>query len=180
MEINNQTTIVELAQIIGKKLAEHNLDVVLVGGACVSIYSQNKYISGDLDMISYADDSLIRKALAEIDFTYAPNKYYINPKTEFFIEFINPPVAIGTEPVYKFSEIKTSLGQIKLLTPTDCVKDRLAGFYHWNDRQSLEQAIMVAIDQKVSISVIKKWSSEEGHAEKYAEFYSQYLTRKAE
>ena len=27
------------------------------------------------------------------------------------------------------------------LTPTDAVKDRLAAFFHWSDRQSLEQAL---------------------------------------
>ena len=30
------------------------------------------------------------------------------------------------------------------MTPTDSVKDRLAAYYHWNDQQALEQAIMVA------------------------------------
>lgn len=30
-----------------------------------------------------------------------------------------------------------------MLTATDSVKDRLASFYHWNDHQSLEQAILI-------------------------------------
>ena len=40
------------------------------------------------------------------------------------------------------SELKKRNKILKLLSPTDCVKDRLAAYYHWNDRQSLEQAIL--------------------------------------
>ena len=36
-----------------------------------------------------------------------------------------------------------------LLSPTDCVKDRLAAFYHWKDQQSLEPAIQRGSVQKV-------------------------------
>jgi hypothetical protein len=42
-------TLKELAAIVSKKLKEHKLDCTLVGGACVSIYSQNRYQSYDLD-----------------------------------------------------------------------------------------------------------------------------------
>ena len=35
-------------------------------------------------------------------------------------------------------------GSFRLLSPTDCVKDRLANFYHFEDGQCLEQAPMVA------------------------------------
>lgn len=34
----------ELAAIISSHLKKHNIEVVLVGGACVSLYSNNKYI----------------------------------------------------------------------------------------------------------------------------------------
>jgi hypothetical protein len=41
----------ELAAFICSHLKEHAIELVLSGGACVTIYSQNKYISQDLDFI---------------------------------------------------------------------------------------------------------------------------------
>ncbi len=41
----------ELAAYIYSYLKEHGIEAVLSGGACVTIYSQNRYISQDLDFI---------------------------------------------------------------------------------------------------------------------------------
>ncbi len=79
-------------------------------------------------------------------------------------------MAIGREPVKEEQIIKTNFGSVRLLTSTDSVKDRLAAYYHWNDPQALEQAIMVAKAQKVNIEEIGKWSVKEGHKEKYEIF----------
>jgi hypothetical protein len=56
------------------------------------------------------------------------------------------------------------------LSPTDCIKDRLSAFYHWNDRQGLDQAIAVAKRQKFSLPEIEKWSALEGHSDKFLIF----------
>ncbi|MCL5073762.1 MAG: hypothetical protein M1308_23145 [Actinobacteria bacterium] len=58
-------------------------------------------------------------------------------------------------------------GTICLLTPTDCVKDRLAAYFFWNDLQSLDQAVMVAKRNKIDIQDIKKWAEKLGELEKY-------------
>jgi hypothetical protein len=62
------------------------------------------------------------------------------------------------------------MGYITLLTPTDSVKDRLAAYYHWNDPQALEQALMLAKAQKINLKEVKRWSEKEGHKEKYNVF----------
>jgi hypothetical protein len=54
-----------------------------------------------------------------------------------------------------------------LLTPTDCVKDRLAAYFFWNDLQSLGQAVMVVKRNKIDIEDIKKWAAKQGELEKY-------------
>lgn len=59
--------------------------------------------------------------------------------------FIHPgPLAVGEEPVKKIDKIQFPTGILRVISPTDCVKDRLAAYYHWGDRQGLAQAIMVA------------------------------------
>jgi len=42
------------------------------------------------------------------------------------------------------------------------VKDRLAHFLHWGDRQCLEQAALVARGHDVNLEEIRDWSRSEG------------------
>ena len=77
---------------------------------------------------------------------------------------------VGDQRVERATHRKTPSGTLRLLTPTDCVKDRLAAFFHWNDRQSLEQAIMVAKAQRINLADIRRWSKGEGHEEKFRIF----------
>jgi hypothetical protein len=159
----------ELAMVIGKVFKEHNIDSTLVGGACVSIYSENKYQSYDLDYVTYENAKTIGRVLSELGF-YSRGRYFVHNQTSFYIDLVTPPVAIGKSPIKKFNSLRSSIGEIKLLSPTDCVKDRLAGFYHWNDIQALEQAVLVFKDQKIDIDELEKWSANENCLEKFQIF----------
>ena len=176
MKINwNHIKVKELAAVVSKKLREKDIDAILVGGACVSIYTTNKYVSYDLDFVSHTQLKNITPALLELGFKRGGSRYFIRADCPFFIEFVSPPVAIGNKPVKKINEIKTRFGTIVLLSPTDCVKDRLAAFYHWNDPQALEQALMVAKAQRINLKEIKVWSEQEGYKEKYAVFIKKIM-----
>jgi hypothetical protein len=63
--------------------------------------------------------------------------------------------------------MELSTGTLTLLSPTDCVKDRLAAFYHWNDRQCLEQALLVIESRKVDLREIRRWSRVENKSAEY-------------
>ena len=62
------------------------------------------------------------------------------------------------------------MGVLRLLAPTECVMDRLAGFYHWNDLQCLEQALEVSRRQPIDLARIEQWSRKERAVEKFREF----------
>jgi len=160
----------DLAALISGKLLEKRIDAILVGGACVSIYTKNIYRSFDLDFVTHSTMKEVAAALAEVGFKREKSRYFTRSDCPYFIEFVTPPAAIGNEPIKDSSKLKTRLGTVALLTATDSVKDRLAAFYHWNDPQALEQAIMVARAQTINQSEVKRWSVKEGHAEKYREF----------
>ncbi len=159
-----------LAAMVSAKLEENGIDALLVGGACVSIYTRNRYMSYDLDFISYTPVKEIAPALEELGFKREGSRSFIHKDCPLFVEFVSPPPAIGDEPVKEVERIKTGHGTISLFTPTDCVKDRLAAFYHWSDPQSLEQALMVAKAQKVNMKEVKRWSVKEGYEDKYEVF----------
>ena len=61
-------------------------------------------------------------------------------------------------------------GSANALSATDSCRDRLAAFYHWNDRQSLEVAVHIARRQKVNLRKIRQWSEQEDHLEQFEEF----------
>jgi len=157
----------DLAILISSELEKNGVDAVLVGGACVSIYTHNKYLSNDLDYVTYSSIDEIKPVLADLGFYQKSGRHFEHYNCPFFIEFPPSPVSIGNEvPITKFNRIKS----LKLFTPTDSVKDRLAAFYHWNDLQSLDQAVMVAKAQKVNLEEIKRWSKGEGVIEKHKRF----------
>ena len=112
----------------------------------------------------------LKKALSEIGFT-EKNRYFIHPETEFFLEFPPGPLSVGEEPIGKIEIINFPTGKLRLISPTDCVKDRLAAYYHWDDRQSLEQALLVARDQEIDLLNIQRWSEGEGELEKFETFF---------
>ena len=168
--INKKTTIKELALIVASKLKESNIDTVLVGGAVVSIYTNNEYESGDLDFISHGPEREIIKAMSSINFK-KEGKSFVSDQTDLYVEFPSGPVSIGDELVDNFKEITDNKGLVlKLLTPTQSIMDRLASFCFWNDSQSLDQAVLISKSQPFSISKVEKWSKKERELEKFKIF----------
>jgi hypothetical protein len=58
-------------------------------------------------------------------------------------------------------------GTLRLLSATDCIKDRLAAYYHWDDLQALEQAKMVAAKHEIDLEEIRRWSKVENKSVKF-------------
>lgn len=59
---------------------------------------------------------------------------------------------------------------LHILTPTDCVRDRLAWFIYHNDFSGMSQAVEVASRQQVDLDLVKKWCDREGAPTKYEIF----------
>lgn len=161
-------TMVELASYVCDNLAKQNIDVVLSGGSCVEIYSRGDYTSFDLDLINRYNETFfkIKKVMESLDFK-EDGKYFVHSDTKYFIEFPSGPLGVGDGVVNKLEEISTKYGVLKLLTATDCVKDRLAAYYHWDDEQSLIQAVWVANQNTIDIDNIASWSKNEDSIEKF-------------
>jgi hypothetical protein len=154
-------TIKKLACLIYETLKKSGIEVVLVGGACVSIYSHNRYQSSDLDFVTYEQLKSITPILSKLGFQRT-GRSFSHKHCPYLLDFVNPPVSIGHQSIQNFKILKTAIGSLQLLSPTDCVKDRLASFFHWNDAQALEQAAMVAENHTIQIEDLKHWAKIEG------------------
>ncbi len=161
----------ELAAYVATHLKSHQIPVVLVGGSCVSIYSDNKYQTKDLDFVEryHNKRSLLKAALHEIGFAER-NRYFVHPEAHYFLEFPLGPLAIGDSPVHELNEVITETGVVTLLTPQDCICDRLSAYYHWHDQQSLHQAVWVALAHPFDIEYVRAWSEREGMLHKFEVF----------
>lgn len=158
----------ELAAYICTQLRMNGIPCVLSGGACVTIYSENRYQSYDLDFIEqeYTPREKLRAVLSGLGFS-EEHRYFRHEDTDYFIEFPAGPLSVGSEPVKKIDEMTFDTGTLTLLSPTDCVKDRLAAYYHWDDLQALDQAKMVAKNYEIDLAEIRRWSEVEKQLEKF-------------
>jgi hypothetical protein len=158
----------ELAAYVCSKLGENNIETVLAGGSCVQIYSQGKYTSDDIDLIDRFNGghTLIKKVMLGMGFK-EHNRYFVHDDTEWFIEFPRGPLGVGDAPVDDIATMEEETGILRLLTPTDCIKDRLAAYYHWDDPQSLEQAVWVAEKNRFDLTSIEQWSQKEQEMDKF-------------
>lgn len=164
----------ELWRYVAVHLKSKGIDAVLVGGAVVSIYSEGAYRSGDLDFI-LTDFFVLNlpDVMAEIGFKKQKSRHYIHPECRhLFIEFPSGPLEIGDDSEIVPAEIEIEGHRIKILTPTDCVKDRLATYIHFKNRVGLEQAVLVARKHPVNLSKIQQWCSKEKSQDVFEEFKS--------
>jgi hypothetical protein len=161
----------DLAAVISEACRKGGVEVTLSGGACVSIYTQNKYESFDLDFVlsEYADRRKAGAILEALGFR-KHGRHFRHARSPYIVEFLSPPLSVGDEPVREIREIRRGKAVLRLLSPTDCVKDRLAAFYHWNDGPSLVQAILVCRDSPVDLGEVRRWSLKEGMKERHREF----------
>lgn len=174
MKITKSTTRKQMAAAVVAQLEKHEISCVLVGGACVSIYTNGRHESKDLDFISPYSHQSIAKALEEIGFV-KKGRYFHHPNSEMYVEFPTGPVAIGNEvPVKPEGTLKVGKTSIKMYSPTQSVMDRLAAWFHWNDRRSLIHAIWICEKHLVNIGKIKRWAAKENAADKFDQFLTEY------
>jgi hypothetical protein len=164
----------ELAAYVQTHLQQAGIQVILSGGSAVSFYSDSQYISKDIDLIDngLASRKQIRVAMEGIGFQ-TDGRYFRHPDTEILVEFPGGPLSVGEELVRDYQTIPLETGTLRVITPTDCVKDRLCAYYFWNDHQGLTQAALVAKQQSVDLEEIRQWSIKEGQSEKFAAFEKQ-------
>ena len=124
----------------------------------------------DLDLINTQVFSfkrnLLLKAMNEMGFL-KDGRHFIHSETKLFVEFPSGPPAVGEEMIKEILTKNLSTGVLKIISPTECIKDRLTWYYHDNDFQCLEQAFMVAEKNNFNIKEIQRWSKNEGMLNKF-------------
>ena len=155
--ITNSTTLEELATIVSETLEQAGISATLSGGAAVSIYTEHRYLSEDLDFVTAALVDELKKALQPLGFRHTGQprlSVFKHPDTDWYLEFPPAPLSFGGTYVdpSQCALINTRKGSLQIITPTQAIMDRLMAAVSWNDPQSLEQAILVAGYQSDNIN----------------------------
>jgi hypothetical protein len=167
-EITAHSSLQEVAAIISQALVAHGVDATLSGGAAVSIYTDNRYQSHDLDFVSTVGINTLARVVNKLGFVVTPSRrLFAHPESQWLLEFPSGPLGFGNRVVDTSSlqTLETPYGPLRVIPPTLCAMDRLAAFVHWRDRQCLEQAIWVAQSHAIDWDDLRSWANQEGMSE---------------
>jgi len=165
MKITAGTSPVELAATVSQALEAAGIKATLSGGGAVSIHTDNQYQSQDLDFITAERSDRLSTALAPLGFRLGPDRrHFCHPETALFLEFPAAPLTFGSRVVQpdEIPRMHTAWGPLRVITPSLCVMDRLAAYWHWKDRQSWDQAVMVARRHPLDYDDLARFAQQEG------------------
>jgi hypothetical protein len=170
-----------VAEAVASALARAGIRAVLTGGACATLFTDGAYQSWDLDFILEGEFRRreLDEALATASFVREGDRY-LSPDSPFFVEFPRGPLGIGRALSIRPRPLRVGRTTVRALSATDSCRDRLAAFYHWRDRQSLETAVLIAMRHRVNLRKIREWSVGEGATEGFEEFRRRLVTRRSE
>ena len=156
---------------VGDALRRHGIRAVLTGGACASVHSGGVYHSVDMDFILLqpVTQAVLDAAMDSVGFRRRGDRY-LHPRARFYVEFPRGPLAIGGDYRIRPVEHRRQRRRALVLSPTDSCRDRLAAFYHWNDRQSLAVAVAIALRNRLNLATIRRWSVAERAEPAFEEF----------
>ena len=166
----------DLWKYVATHLKNKGIDTILVGGAVVSIYSEGIYKSGDLDFVlTSMFVKGLPEAMLEIGFVRGSGRHYVHPDCKHLhVEFPSSFLEIGEDNQIEPDEVYSDGVKIKILSPTDCVKDRLASYIHFKARECLDQAVLVAKKHPVKLEAVKKWCKNEGAESAFEDFIKKF------
>jgi len=171
VKLTGRSKLSEVALCVGKALEAAGIRAVLTGGACACLYSGGLYQSSDLDFIIQGSISSekLDSALKEVGY-HRKGHHYEHSAAPFVVEFPAGPLAIGRDFRIDPVAYRIRKATILALSPTDSCRDRLAAFYHWQDRQSLRVAVQIARRHRVNLDVLRRWSEQEGAKAGFEDF----------
>lgn len=162
----------ELWHYVAYHLSLAGVSSVLVGGAVVSVYSAGLYRSGDIDLVAEESVKKISIILEALDFRRIHRHFQHPLCSHIFVEIVSGPIAIGDDYKIVPDTVAVSGECLRILSPTDCIKDRLASYIYFGARECLDQAILVGRAQPYREPEIERLCRHEKSDAVFREFKS--------
>lgn len=157
-----------LGALLSRLFFEKNVLLTIVGGAAVQFYSQAEYTTGDLDAILIGDTrEIIEEVMHRLGFSRATTyRHFEHSDFNFVVEFPSSPVEVGNRPILQFAEVKTELGNVRILRIEDIIMDRIIAGVEWKSEASLSQARLLYIkhSKRIDQKYLKEFAQSEGYS----------------
>ncbi len=170
--ITPTSTLDDVCFAVADALEKHGISGVLTGGSAAAVYAPQEYTSADADFVLDNEDPLsdVAMALHGIGFERVErSRMFSHPTCSFTVEFPAGPLAVGGSYVRETRVLERSGIRLRILTRTDCVRDRL------------NAAVAVAAQDvgDIDMALIRKWTLGESPAlrPKLEEFESRLRDR---
>ena len=155
-KIAAKTSMIELAAVVSEALEAAGIIATLSGGSAVSVYTENRYQSYDLDFVTTALLQELEPVLEALGFVHTGSprlSVFEHPATKWYLEFPPAPLSFGGTYVdpSECAVLSTPSGNLRIITAMQAVMDRLSAAAFWQDAPSLEQAVLVATHQSSNI-----------------------------
>jgi hypothetical protein len=169
--IRHDGNLIDVAFAVCTALDRVGIVAVLVGGSAANFYAPQKYQSHDADFVITLERQRGTAAKVMMDLGFQrEGQMYVHSETPFTIEFPPGPLSVAGMLVSRWETVRRGEEILYVVSRTDCVRDRLAAFYFWNDAGSLYVALDVARSGPIDLASIRQWSASEGENERFERF----------
>jgi hypothetical protein len=164
------SSLLEVAVAVSEALENAGVIAPLSGGGAMSIYTENRYQTRDLDFVTSERGKVLRTILEPLGFESSPDgRHFTHSVSGWLVEFPPGPVAFG-ETIVRSADlpiIETRYGRLRVITPTQSLMDRLAAYFHWNKQRTLrDQArqLVASLDAqgRIDWDELYCWATREG------------------
>jgi len=161
--ISTTSTLEEIAYAVCTLFHNCGKTVVLTGGSAATIYAPAHYQSRDLDFVmQFSSGGLaVVQKLQELGFESGPSSIYKHPNSAFTIDFIAGDLAVGEKYISSWKTLHKGDQILHILSPEDCICDRLASYIYWNDFSALSAAAGVYNTTHANLDDVRTWLEKE-------------------
>jgi hypothetical protein len=164
------STLLEVAVAVSEALERAGIVAPLTGGAATAIYTDNRYLTKDLDFVTSARAKALTAVLEPLGFTASPDgRHFTHEPSGWLVEFPPGPLAFGDTVLgnVDIPVLDTGYGQVRIITPTQSLMDRLAAYFHWNQQRPLRdqaRALVQTLDPfgRIDWDALYEWAEREG------------------
>ncbi len=160
--ISAESSLEDVCYAVSTALEVAGIEAVLTGGSAVTVYVPASYQSLDADFVlTFAGDhKKTDRVLRSLGFRRS-GRLFVHGSNRYTVEFPSGPLAVGDDLLEEHAMLRRDGESLRILTPTDCVRDRLASAYYWQDSSALQAAVSVARVHAVDIRKIETWTEHE-------------------
>ncbi|MBN1282478.1 MAG: hypothetical protein JXA24_01735 [Proteobacteria bacterium] len=174
----NAMPVRQIAAAVSRHLSQAGYDPVLTGRACAAAYIGARIKPKTLDFVlTEYEVPELAEAMRTIGFMRSGLYNYVSRRSPVDVVFSPPPLAVGDHLVKETAVMKAKGGSIRLLTPTDCCRQRLSMYYRWGDREAFDDAVELALCHEIDMDLVKRWSDWEWCSDRFEEFHREIKKR---